>query len=93
MESQNNINQAEKYFKQAVSLGLSMDHDMAMAKLNLAGIAFSKRRPQEAKMLMAEAQKLDKRGLLADQVKMMKEQMKKASMPQQHFGNRNVRRR
>jgi tetratricopeptide (TPR) repeat protein len=93
MESQNNINQAEKYFKQAVSLGLSMDHDMAMAKLNLAGIAFSKRRPQEAKLLMAEAQKLDKRGLLADQVKMMKEQMKKASMPQQHFGNRNVRRR
>lgn len=93
MESQNNINQAEKFFKQAVSLGLSMDHDMAMAKLNLAGIAFSKRRPQEAKILMAEAQKLDKRGLLADQVKMMKEQMKKASMPQQQFGNRNVRRR
>lgn len=93
MESQNNINQAEKFFKQAVSLGLSMDHDLAMAKLNLAGIAFSKRRPQEAKILMAEAQKLDKRGLLADQVKMMKEQMKKASMPQQHFGNRNMRRR
>lgn len=93
MESQNNMNQAEKFFKQAVSLGLSMDHDMAMAKLNLAGIAFSKRRAQEAKKLMSEAQKLDKRGLLADQIKMMKDQMKKASIPQQHYGNRNMKRR
>ena len=58
MVSQTNMNEAEKYFKNAVSLGLSMDHDMAMAKLNLAGIAFSKRRKQEANILLAEAQKL-----------------------------------
>ncbi len=87
MVSQSNMNEAEKYFKNAVSLGLSMDHDMAMVKLNLAGIAFSKRRKQEAQRLIAEAQKLDKRGMLNDQIKMMKQQMKKAAIPNQHFGN------
>ena len=86
MVSQTNINEAEKYFKKALTFGLSMDHDMAMAKLNLAGIAFSKRRPQEAKLLLSEAKKLDKRNMLADQIKMMKDSMKKAQMPNQHFG-------
>ncbi|HXJ98213.1 MAG TPA: hypothetical protein VNJ50_05160 [Gelidibacter sp.] len=94
MVSQTNMNEAEKYFKKAVTLGLSMDHDLAMAKLNLAGIAFSKRRPQEAKILLSEAQKLDKRNMLADQIKMMKDSMKKAQMPNQHYGgNRQGRRR
>ncbi|MBP0903297.1 DUF2892 domain-containing protein [Mariniflexile gromovii] len=86
MVSQTNINEAEKYFKKAVSLGLSMDHDMAMAKLNLSGIAFSKRRKIEAEKLLAEAQKLDKQGMLTDQIKMMKENMKRAVGPNQHFG-------
>ena len=94
MVSQTNMNEAEKYFKKALTLGLSMDHDVAMAKLNLSGIAFSKRRPQEAKMLLKEAQKLDKRNMLADQIKMMKDSMKKAQMPNQHYGgNRQGRRR
>ncbi|AJR03485.1 hypothetical protein [Siansivirga zeaxanthinifaciens] len=86
MVSQTNMNDAEKYFKKAVSLGLSMDHDLAMAKLNLSGIAFSKRRKQEAQKLLAEAQKLDKQGMLTEQIKMMKENMKRAQMPNQHFG-------
>lgn len=86
MVSQTNMNDAEKHFKKAISLGLSMDHDLAMAKLNLAGIAFSKRRKQEAQKLLAEAQKLDKRNMLADQIKMMKKQMKSASIPKQHYG-------
>ena len=86
MVSQTNMNEAERYFKNAMQFGLSMDHDMAMLKLNLAGIAFSKRRRQEAQKLLAEAQKLDKRNMLADQIKMMKQQMKKASIPNQHYG-------
>ena len=86
MVAQTDMNAAEKYFKKAVGLGLSMDHDLAMAKLNLAGIAFSKRRPQEAQKLLAEAQKLDKRDMLADQIKMFKQQMKKTSIPKQHYG-------
>ncbi|MCB0445574.1 MAG: DUF2892 domain-containing protein, partial [Gelidibacter sp.] len=73
-------------FKKAVNLGLTRDHYLAMAKLNLAGIAFSKRRPQEAKLLLNEAQKLDKRNMLGDQIKMMKDSMKKAQMPNQHYG-------
>ena len=86
MVSQDNMNEAEKYFKNAISLGLSMDHDLAMAKLNLAGIAFSKRRKQEAQLLLKEAEKLDKRNILADQIKMFKQQMKKAAIPKQHYG-------
>lgn len=86
MVSQTNMNEAEKYFKKAVELGLSMNHDLAMAKLNLSGIAFSKRRKIEAEKLLSEAQKLDKQGMLTDQIKMMKENMKRAQMPNQHFG-------
>ncbi|RYH72889.1 DUF2892 domain-containing protein [Flavobacteriaceae bacterium 144Ye] len=86
MVSQTNMNEAEKYFKKAVSLGLSMDHDLAMAKLNLAGIAFSKRRKQEAQILLKEAETLDKRGMLTDQIKMFKQQMKKTAIPKQQYG-------
>lgn len=86
MVSQTNMNDAEKYFKKAVELGLSMNHDLAMAKLNLSGIAFSKRKKLEAQKLLSEAQKLDKQGMLTDQIKMMKENMKRAQMPNQHFG-------
>jgi len=86
MVSQTNMNDAEKYFKKAIALGLSMDHDLAMAKLNLAGIAFSKRRKQEAQKLLSEATKLDKQGMLTDQIKMMKQNMKRAQMPNQHYG-------
>lgn len=77
MLSQTNITQAEKFFKRAIKLGLSMDQDLAMAKLNLAGIAMTKRRKREATNLLTEAKKLDKHGMLKDQIKMMKQQMKK----------------
>ncbi|SDR86171.1 hypothetical protein [Gramella sp. MAR_2010_147] len=77
MLSQTNITKAEKFFKRALKLGLSMDHDLAMAKLNLAGIAMTKRRKREATMLLNEAKKLDKHGMMNDQIRMMKEQMKK----------------
>ena len=77
MLSQTNLIQAEKYFKKAIALGLSMDMDLAVAKLNLAGVALSRRRKLEATNLIAEAKKLDKQGMLKDQIKMMKDQMKK----------------
>ncbi|MDT0293231.1 tetratricopeptide repeat protein [Mesonia ostreae] len=77
MFSQKNMTKAEKYFKKAIKLGLSMSQDLAMAKLNLAGIAMSKRRKREAQMLLKEAKKADKHDMLADQIKMMKQQMKK----------------
>jgi len=86
MVSQKDMGEAEKRFKKAISLGLSMDHDLAMAKLNLAGIAFTKRRKQEAQILLKEAEKLDKRDMLKEQIKMMKDNMKRAQAPNQHYG-------
>jgi hypothetical protein len=77
MVSQTNLTQAEKFFKKALSLGLSMKHDIAMAKLQLAGIAMSKRRKREATTLINEAKKLDTQKVLTDQIKMLKNQMKK----------------
>ncbi|MBS4041846.1 MAG: DUF2892 domain-containing protein [Flavobacteriales bacterium] len=77
MLSQTNLNQAEKYFKKAIELGLTMDLDLAVAKLNLAGIALSRRRKIEATNLLAEVKKLDKQNMLKDQVNLMKQQMKK----------------
>ncbi len=77
MLSQKNMTQAEKYFKKAVELGLSMDTDMAVAKLNLAGAALMRRRKIEATNLLNEAKKLDKHNMLKDQIMMMKEQLKK----------------
>lgn len=77
MLSQTNLTQAEKYFKKAIELGLSMDMDLAVAKLNLAGVAMTRRRKLEATNLLNEAKKLDKQNMLKEQITMMKEQMKK----------------
>ncbi|MBN9283128.1 MULTISPECIES: DUF2892 domain-containing protein [Flavobacterium] len=77
MVSQTNLSAAEKYFKKAIELGLNMDQDLALAKLNLAGIAMTRRRKLEATNLLNEAKKLDKQNMLKDQIKMMKDQMKK----------------
>lgn len=77
MLSQTNMTQAEKFLRKAIKLGLSMDHDMAMAKLQLAGIAMTKRRKREATTLMNEAKKLDKHGMLKEHMQQMKQQMKR----------------
>lgn len=83
MLSQTNLNAAEKFLKKAVELGLNMDQDMAMAKLNLAGIAMSKNKKLEAEKLLGEAKKLDKQGMLKDQITMLKAQLKKGPQIQQ----------
>lgn len=75
IESRKSPMKSEKYFKQALSLGLHMDHNIALAKLSLAGIAMGKRNKREATMFLAEAKKADKNKLLADQIKQMKDQM------------------
>jgi tetratricopeptide (TPR) repeat protein len=77
MVSQTNLNAAEKFFKRAIELGLSLDMDLAVAKLNLAGIALSRRRKIEATNLLNEAKKLDKQNMLREQITMMKQQLKK----------------
>ena len=75
--SQSNLTQAEKYFRKAIALGLKMKHDLAMAKLSLAGISMQKRRKREATALLKEAKKLDKQGIMGEQIKMMQQQLKR----------------
>src|SRR5690606_11498507 len=75
MESQKSPLQSEKYFKKALSLGLHMGHNVALAKLSLAGIAMAKRNKREATKYLQEAKRAYKNKLLADQIKMMKDQM------------------
>jgi uncharacterized membrane protein len=75
IESRKAPMKAEKYFKKALSLGMKMSHNTALAKLSLAGIAMAKRDKREATRLLSEASKDDKNKLLTDQIKMMKGQM------------------
>lgn len=77
MEAQVNMNKSESYLRKAMSIGLRMDQDKALVKLQLAGIAMSRRRKREAQALLTEAKKLDKRGMLDDQIKMFKQQLKR----------------
>jgi hypothetical protein len=58
-------------------LGLILKQDQAMAKLSLAGILMAKRNKREATRLLNEAKKLDKKGMLAEQIRMMKQQLKR----------------
>jgi len=66
---------SEKYFKKALSLGMKMSHNIALAKLSLAGIAMAKRNKREAQMYLQEATKADTNKMLTEQIKMMKGQM------------------
>lgn len=66
---------SEKFFKKSLTLGMTMSHNVALAKLSLAGISMQKRNKREAEMYLKEAQKADKNKLLAEQIKMMKGQM------------------
>ena len=75
IESRKSPLKSEKYFKKALSLGMTMSHNIALAKLSLAGIAMAKRNKREAQMYLQEAAKEDKNKLLTDQIKMMKGQM------------------
>lgn len=77
IESQRGLGKAETLLRKALSTGLRMKHDQAMVKLQLAGVAVSKRRKREAMVLLTEVKKLDTRGMLNDQVKMIKNQMKR----------------
>jgi len=81
---------SEKYFKKALQLGMTMSHNIALAKLSLAGISMAKRNKREAQQYLSEAAKEDKNKLLADQIKMMKGQMAQMDKQQvQRGGYRN----
>ncbi|MFM6998044.1 MAG: DUF2892 domain-containing protein [Bacteroidota bacterium] len=77
MLAQTNMGQAESFMRKALNTGLRMKQDRALAKMQLAAMAMSRRRKQEAQNLLTEAKKLDDKGLLADQLKMLKDQLKR----------------
>jgi hypothetical protein len=75
IESRKQPLKSEKYFKKSLALGMKMSHNIALAKLSLAGIAMAKRNKREAQMYLQEATKDDKNKLLTEQIKMMKQQL------------------
>ena len=52
IESQRKVGKAETLLKKALNTGLRTDQDKALAKLNLVGIALTKRRKKEAQILL-----------------------------------------
>src|SRR5690606_37322242 len=72
-ESQSPPLQSEKYFKKALSLRLHRDHNVALAKLCLAGVARAKGNKPDAERLLTEAKKACKNQILAEQREMMKD--------------------
>lgn len=77
LESQRGVGKSETLLKKSLNMGLRSKSDQALAKLNLAGIALSRRRKREAQILLTEVKKLDEKKMFAEQVRMIKEQMKK----------------
>ncbi len=75
IESRKAPMKSEKYLKKALTLGMGMSHNVALAKISLAGISMAKRNKREAQMYLQEATKDDKNKLLTDQIKMMKGQL------------------
>lgn len=69
------MSETEKLFRKALNLGLKNDIDKAIIKMNLATFAMARRRKREATNLLTEAKKLDKNGMLDEQIKMIKKQM------------------
>ena len=51
--------------------------------MNLAGIALTKGRKKEATVLLTDVKRLDEKGVLDEQVKYIKQQMKRVGGPQQ----------
>ena len=82
LTAQSNIIQSEKYMKKALEIGLKFKHDKAIAKLNLSIAALRKGQKRQAEVLLSEAKKLDRLGILSEQIKIIKEQMKKINIGQ-----------
>lgn len=90
--AQDSPKKTEPYMKKALEYGLNMKEDRAMANLNLAASAIASGRKQEGQRYLEDAKKLDTAGMLTDQIKMMKDQLKMPSM-QKHMHNPNMRQR
>ena len=68
-----NMNDAEKLLKQALSLGLKHKHDQAAAKLNLAVVSSARRKIGEATKLINECKRLDEKGAMKNEIKQVED--------------------
>lgn len=66
---------SEQLLRKAIAMGLRTEQDNAVARLHLAGICAQTGRKNEATTLLAEAKKLDKNGIMKDQIKLMQNQL------------------
>jgi tetratricopeptide (TPR) repeat protein len=64
-----NLNESEKYLREALKQGLRMDQDKAVANLNLSVININKRKKREAMHFLNEAKKLDAKGMMKNEIK------------------------
>jgi hypothetical protein len=69
---------SEQMLRKALDLGLRQSEDNAVARMHLAGICAQTGRRPEAVSLLAEAKKLDKSGMMRDQIKQMQTQLQAA---------------
>ena len=67
--------QCEQKLRKALSLGLRTPEDNAMARMHLAGICAQSGRKKDALTLLSEAKKLDKAGMMRDQIRTMQQQL------------------
>jgi len=69
------FSKSEQLLRKALGMGLRTDQDNAVAKMHLAGICAQTNRRSEAVSLLAEAKKLDKSGMMREQITSMQKQM------------------
>jgi len=70
--------QSEQKLRKAMSLGLRKAEDNAMARMHLAGICAQTGRKKESLSLLSEAKKMDKSGMMKDQIRTMQQQLQMA---------------
>ena len=75
---QEGMAQSEQKLRKAMSLGLRKAEDNAMARMHLAGICAQTGRKKESLSLLSEAKKLDKSGMMKDQIRTMQQQLQMA---------------
>ena len=70
---------SEQLLRKALSMGLRTAQDNSVARMHLAGICAQTNRRQEAVSLLAEAKKLDKSGMMKEQISQMQKQLQQGT--------------
>lgn len=69
---------SEQLLRKAIDMGLRTSQDNAVARMHLAGICVQTGRRKEAQTLLAEAKKMDKSGMMKEQINQMQAQLRVA---------------